>query len=163
GPSPRGSVDVGAAGLLLLTPRLRHQRGPALRGAPLPVTATVLSVLTHAVLGAGIFFAATQWSMRQPKTYVVNLVPAVAAVGTPQGAGAVTVTTSDFAFAWYIGAVQRKINERWDMWAQPGRQPVAVFAIGRDGRITGLAIEKTSGNPYYDQKALRAINDAVPF
>ena len=262
---------MGAAGLLLLTPRLRHQRGPALRGAPLPVTATVLSVLTHAVLGAGIFFAATQWSMRQPKTYVVNLVPAVAAVGTPQerpalppraeevpprpaprpselpersrpsgpsappemparapslperalpdralptrapgtprasekelpqvasaappppapsvptpspraadpppaplgqrtgspqGAGAVTVTTSDFAFAWYIGAVQRKINERWDAWAQPGRQPVAVFVIGRDGRISGLAIEKTSGNPYYDQKALRAINDAVPF
>jgi protein TonB len=83
--------------------------------------------------------------------------------GSPQGAGAVTVNTSDFPFAWYIGAVQRKINERWDAWAQPGRQPVAVFAIGRDGRITGLAIEKTSGNPYYDQKALRAISEALPF
>ena len=61
------------------------------------------------------------------------------------------------------GAVQRKINERWDQWAQPGRQPVAVFAIGRDGRITGLAIEKTSGNGYYDQKGLRAISEALPF
>src|SRR5947207_5680071 len=217
-----------------MTPRLRHQKGPALRGGPLPVTATLLSVLTHALLAVGIFVGATQWSARQPKTYVVNLVPAVAAVGSPQGrpglppraeelppprptpratelpererprptapsappempartpslpdralpertlpprpagaprpsekdlpqvasasppapgpplttpaprpaepppaplgqragspqgAGAVTVTASDFPFAWYIGAVQRKINERWDQWAQPGRQP----------------------------------------
>ena len=262
---------MGAAGLLLLTPRLRHQRGPALRGAPLPVTATVLSVLTHAVLGAGIFFAATQWSMRQPKTYVVNLVPAVAAVGTPQerpalppraeevpprpaprpselpersrpsgppappemparapslperalpdralptrapgtprasekelpqvasaappppapsvptpsprvadpppaplgqrtgspqGAGAVTINTSDFPFAYYLAAVQRKITERWEGRALQGRQPLVVFTIGRDGRISGLAVEKTSGNSYYDQAALRAINEAVPF
>lgn len=262
---------MGAAGLLLMTPRMRHLKGPALRGGPLPVTATLLSLVSHAVLAAGIFVAATQWSARQPKMYIVNLVPAVAAVGSPQGqpalppraeepparpaprpselpersrpaatappempartpslpdralpdrtlpprapgaprpsekelpqvasttpappapsmttpsprvadtpppaplgqragspqgAGAVTVNTSDFPFAWYIGAVQRKINERWDQWAQPGRQPVAVFVIGRDGRITGLAIEKTSGNPYYDQKALRAISDALPF
>ena len=34
--------------------------------------------------------AASTWSMRQPKTYVVNLVPAVAAVGTPQGRPAPT-------------------------------------------------------------------------
>jgi periplasmic protein TonB len=263
---------VGAAGLLLMTPRLRHRTGPALRGGPLPVTATLLSLATHVALGLAIFFAATAWQARQPKMYVVNLVPAVAAVGSPQGrpslppraeeapprvasrptdlptretprpapaappdlparapslpdralpdrplpprapgaprasdkelpqiasttppapgptvttpaprapetpapslgqrsgsltgAGAVTVTASDFPFAWYIGAVQRKINERWDVWAQPGRQPVAVFAIGRDGRITGLAIEKSSGNSYYDQKALRAISDALPF
>jgi periplasmic protein TonB len=268
---------VGAAGLLLMTPRLRHQKGPALRGGPLPVTATVLSLLTHGLLGAAIVLAATQWSTRPSKTYVVNLVPAVAAVGRPegrpalpprvedaphpapkpselpererprpaapaappemparapslpdralpdralpdrtlpprapgtprpsekelpqvasaappapapsatvpaprpaeapapslgqrsgssQGAGAVTVNASDFPFAWYIAAVQRKITERWDVRAQPGRQPVAVFAIGRDGRISGLAIEKTSGNPYYDQAALRAISEALPF
>ena len=264
---------MGAAGLLLMTPRLRPPKGPALHGGPLPVTATVLSLLTHALLGVAIVVAATQWSTRQTKTYVVNLVPAVAAVGRPegrpalppraeeapaqppqktselpererprpaapsappelptrapslpdralpertlpprapgaprpsekelpqaasatppaptpsattpvpraaeppeaslgqrsgaaQGAGAVTVTASDFPFAWYIAAVQRKINANWDQWAQPGRQPIAVFAIDREGRISGLAIDKPSGNSYYDQKALRAINDAVPF
>jgi len=263
---------VGAAGLLLMTPRLRPPRGPALRGGPLPVTATLLSLLTHGLLAAGIFFAATQWSTRAPKTYVVNLVPAVAAVGapqghpalppradevtpqpaprptdlpererprpsapsavpelptrapslpdralpertlpprpagtprpsekelpqvasaslpapgpavttptrpaeppaaplgqrtgSPQGAAAMTLNASDFPFAWYLAAVQRKITERWDQWAQPGRQPVAVFSISRDGRVSNVAIEKTSGNSYYDQKALRAINEAVPF
>jgi TonB family protein len=259
---------VAAAGLLLMMPRLRHRIGPALRGGPLPVTATLLSLLTHAALGVAIFLAATTWAARQPKMYVVNLVPAVAAVGSPQGrpslpprpddplrvtprspselpererprtsapremperapalpdrglperalpprpagtprasdkelpqvasapsraagpptstgraaeppasplgratgsaqgAGSVTLTASDFPFAWYLAAVQRKITERWDVWAQPGRQPVAVFTIDRDGRVSRLAIEKTSGNGYYDQKALRAINDAVPF
>jgi protein TonB len=256
-----------------MSPRLRHQKGPALHGGPLPVTATVLSLLTHAVIGAAIVVAATQWSTRQTKTYVVNLVPAVAAVGRPegrpalpprteeapprpapktaelpererprpapapppelptrapslpdralpertlpprapgaprpsekelpqvastttptpspsavttpaprpvetptpslgqrsgsaQGSGPVTVTASDFPFAWYISAIQRKIAERWETRAQPGRQPVAVFAIGRDGRISGLAIEKTSGNSYYDQAALRSISEALPF
>lgn len=264
---------MGAASLLLMTPRLRHQKGPALRGGPLPVTATVLSLITHALLAAVIFVAATQWSARQTKTYVVNLVPAVAAVGrpegrpalppraeeaprpepktselpererprpaapspppemparapslpdralpdralpprapgtprpsekelpqvassattpaptpsvmpaprpvetpapalgqttgSPQGAGAVTVTASDFPFAWYIAAVQRKIQASWEPWAQPGRQPVAVFTIDRDGRVSGgVTIDMSSGNPFYDQKAVRAINDAVPF
>ena len=74
-----------------------------------------------------------------------------------------TLNASDFPFAWYLAAVQRKITERWDQWAQPGRQPVAVFSISRDGRVSNVAIEKTSGNSWYDQKALRAINEAVPF
>jgi TonB family protein len=84
--------------------------------------------------------------------------------GSAQGSGAVTLNVSDFPFAWYLAAVQRKITERWEGRALQGRQPVAVFEIGRDGRIVGsVTIEKTSGNSYYDQLAMRAINDAVPF
>jgi outer membrane biosynthesis protein TonB len=264
---------VGAAALLLMPPRLRHRTGPALRGGPLPVTATLLSLLSHAALGVAVLYGASVWSARQPKTYVVNLVPAVAAVGSPQGhpalppraeeppprpaprspselperqaprpapaapppemparapslpdralpertlpprapglpkpsekelpavasptppapspttatgraetppsaplgtatgsaqgSGAVTVNVSDFPFAYYLAAVQRKITERWEGRALQGRQPVAVFEIGRDGRLVGgVAIEKTSGNSYYDQIAQRAIIEAVPF
>jgi TonB family protein len=40
---------------------------------------------------------------------------------------------------------------------------VAVIQIARNGQLSNVAIEKTSGNPYYDQAALRAITDAVPF
>ena len=77
---------MSTAGLMLLTPRLRpRSTGPALRSAPLPVTATVLSALTHGLLAVVMIVAASTWSVRQPKAYVVNLVPAVAAVGTPQG------------------------------------------------------------------------------
>jgi len=259
---------VGAAGLLLMTPRLRHRRGPALRGGTLPVASTALSLASHLALGLIVFYAASAWQARQPRMYVVNLVPAVAASGsaqgrpslppraseppprtvarpdelpvretprsvtsapemptrTPalpdralpdrtlpsrapgmprpsdkelpavasaappppgatagagrpdapaaalgrpggslQGAGAVTLTASDFPFAWYLAAVQRKITERWSPRAINGRQPVALIQIGRNGQVAKLDIDKTSGNGYYDQQALRAINEAVPF
>ena len=262
------------------TVRMRPARGPALRKAPLPLTAAVFSGILHVALAVAVILGARVWSQSQPKTYVVNLVPAVAAVGSPQGqtttptpptppplpprpeevtrpepprppaelpqrepprstaarempprarelpslperastprpsatpkpgdkelpsmvgpttpkptpertpsetvaratppppepigrrdgspqgAGAMTLNVSDFPFAWYLRSVQAKITERWAGKAIPGQQPVATFEIGRDGRVSGLAIEKPSGNPYYDQAALRAITEAAPF
>jgi TonB family protein len=38
-----------------------------------------------------------------------------------------------------------------------------IFEIRRDGRLNAVGIDKSSGNAYYDQVALRAINDAGPF
>src|SRR5438132_10128679 len=67
------------------TIRMRPARGPALGKAPLPVTATVLSAMLHVVLAVVFVLAPHVWSPSQPKTYIVNLVPAVAAVGSPQG------------------------------------------------------------------------------
>ncbi len=281
---------MGAAGLLLLTPRLRPRIGPALRTAPLPVTATVLSALAHGTLAAMLVLAATLWSKHQPKTYVVNLVPAVAAVGTPQGraaqpprppepprvaerpaeperptprapapppdlparkpelpsrapelpsrapelpsrtaaalperpslprpsatpragdkelppvastarppaptpavptpsaaarsepppppaplgratgsaqgSGAVTLNVSDFPFAWYLAAVQRKITERWEGRALQGHQPVVTFEVSREGRVSNVVVKTSSGNQYYDLIAMRAIAEAAPF
>jgi TonB family protein len=283
---------VSAAGLLLPTQRTRARTGPALRTNPLPVKAAVLSALLHGAVVVIIVVAATVWSKSQPKTYVVNLVPAVAAVGSPQGraaapprpeepprvtprtpepperpapraptpapppqlparapelparapelpsrapempprtaaalperpslprpaaapragekelppvasaappapspappaptssaaarpeppppalgratgspqgSGAVTLNVSDFPFAWYLAAVQRKITERWDGRALQGRQPVVVFEIARDGQVNNVAIKDSSGNQYYDRAAMRAIAEAAPF
>jgi TonB family protein len=276
---------VGAAGLLLLTPRLRPRAGPALRTAPLPVTATVLSAILHGGLAATMLVSAHLLARAQPKTYVVNLVPAVAAVGTPlgrsaqpprvepppprvaerrpaelpqrptpraappapapppdlparapalpelptrapalperpapprpaaapragdkelpamaspattpapipsapapapsvasrpeppppprgqpsgsaQGSGALTLNVSDFPFAWYLSAIHRKVTDRWEGRALPGRQPVVTFEIGRDGQLSNVAVKDSSGNPSYDRTAMRAIAEAAPF
>jgi protein TonB len=264
------------------TIRMRPARGPALGKAPWPITAGVLSTLLHVALAVGLVLGARAWSQTPSKTYVVNLVPAVAAVGTPQGrpaptptlpprveetprpappkpaelpqrpvvretappempprerepvalperarslpdrvlpprpattprtgekelppmastaprpapapervpgeivaratppppaplgrrdgspsgSGPMTLDVADFPFAWYVRIVHGKISERWTGKAIPGAQPVAVFDIARDGRINGLVIEKSSGNSYYDQAALRAITEAGPF
>ena len=83
--------------------------------------------------------------------------------GSPQGSGAMTLTASDFPFAWYLARIQAKVTERWAGKALPGQQPVAVFEINREGQVSRLAIEKSSGNSYYDQAALRAITEANPF
>ena len=90
-------------------------------------------------------------------------VPLGQAAGSPQGAGAVTLSVSDFPYAWYIQAIHRKIQERWEGRAINGRQPEVVFVIGADGRLRGLEIGKSSGNAAYDQQALRAVSDANPF
>jgi protein TonB len=256
------------------TLRLRPRPGPALERRRLPFSGLALSVALHAVLVAVIVVSSYVWRATQPKVYVVNLVPAIAAVGSPkgrtrapevtppktadprptpppalperettrapervasrptelpdraparresvalpdrslptpaptpalrpgekelprvasttppatggpvsrpaalppppprglptgspQGAGAVTLNASDFPFAWYLRQVQRKISERWEGQARDGSQPQVVFEIGRDGKVTGLKVEKSSGNVLYDQAALRAITDATP-
>jgi TonB family protein len=257
----------------MATLRMRPPSGPALGKARLPLTATIFSAVLHGSLAAGVVLSAGYWATEKPKTYVVNLVPAVAAVGSPQGqaeappattpppalppraeevtrpapsrpaelpareasrdmpprvaslpdralptrppalpkagdkelpamastakapptpaerpttdvarvappppplplgrrdgspqgSGPMTLNVSDFPFAWYLSRVQAKVTEKWLGKALPGQQPVAVFDISREGQVSRLAIEKSSGNSYYDQAALRAITEANPF
>ncbi|HXG02324.1 MAG TPA: hypothetical protein VNO23_02770, partial [Candidatus Binatia bacterium] len=64
--------------------RPRSRPGPALRRLPIPFVSLALSALAHGVLAAAIILGALMWKASQPRTYVVNLVPAVPAVGTPQ-------------------------------------------------------------------------------
>ena len=260
----------------MATLRMRPPSGPALGKARLPVTATIFSAVLHGSLAAGVVLSAGYWATEKPKTYVVNLVPAVAAVGSPQGraeappaptpppppppmppraeevtrpapsrpaelpareasrempprvaslpdralptrppalpkagdkelpamastakapptpsdrptsdvarvappppplplgrrdgspqgSGPMTLNVSDFPFAWYLSRVQAKVTEKWVGKALPGQQPVAVFEISREGQVSRIAIEKSSGNSYYDQAAVRPITEANPF
>ena len=264
--------------------RTRRRLGPALLGTPLPVASIALSTVLHGGLIAAFILAAELLPSQESKTYVVNLVPAVAAVGrpdaprppsptpqaprppdptppaqspapapelpakppelparaaelpartaqlpprpadlpareartlpprtpppdaapprpsekelpritegvtratpspvsaqaprrdvappqagrpdgSPQGSGAVTVDV-DFPYAWYIQAIHRKISQNWDGEAREGSQPVIVFEIARNGQVGRVLVEKTSGNPLYDQAAVRAIHNSTPF
>ena len=89
--------------------------------------------------------------------------PLGAATGSPSGAGPLTLSVSDFPYAYYIRQVAEKIRAQWNGKAIPGQQPVVIFEIRSDGRLNLVSIDKSSGNAYYDQVALRAINDAGPF
>jgi protein TonB len=100
---------------------------------------------------------------REPAAPPPPPAPIGQAAGSIQGVGAVTLSVSDFPYAWYIQAIHRKIQERWEGRAIDGRQPEVVFEIGSDGQIRRLLIGKTSGNPAYDQLAMRAVGDANPF
>jgi TonB family protein len=267
-----------AAMTLRLRPRLRQ--GPALRRGQIPVLPLAVSAVGHLALILMLVLAATIWRVSQPKTYVVNLVPAVAAVPSPQvrpaertapapkpapelprrepsrelparepatakelppasrsiasrdqaalpdrslpsrapaatrpgdkelptvprppapprpvtpptttpppaaasapqppppppptgqptgaqqGLGSLSLNVSDFPYTWYIQAVHRKIQERWEGRAIQGRQPEVIFEIARDGKLKGVSVSKSSGNPAYDQFALRAVASASPF
>jgi TonB family protein len=59
--------------------------------------------------------------------------------------------------------VQRAVSERWQIETRDGNRVQIVLEIGREGEIRGLAVEKSSGDPLYDEAALRAITEATPF
>jgi TonB family protein len=99
----------------------------------------------------------------RPEASVSPPQPLGAPTGSASGAGPLTLSVSDFPYAYYIRQVAGKIREKWDGKAIPGQQPAVVFEIRRDGRLNVVTIDKSSGNAYYDQVALRAINDAGPF
>ena len=42
-------------------------------------------------------------------------------------------------------------------------EAVIIMEIDKNGHLTGTTIEKSSGNPHYDQSALRAATKAAPF
>ncbi|MGH2393866.1 MAG: energy transducer TonB, partial [Candidatus Limnocylindria bacterium] len=89
--------------------------------------------------------------------------PAGQPTGALQGLGSLSLNVSDFPYTWYIQAVHRKIHERWAGQAIHGRQPEVIFEIARDGKLKGVSVSKTSGNPAYDQFAVRAVAGASPF
>jgi len=86
--------------------------------------------------------------------------------GSPTGTGVRTLEASDFPHAWYLRQVLAKVEREWQKQAQiaePGQKPLVMVEIQRDGSIGMPKIEKSSGNAFYDQAALRAIMDARPF
>src|SRR3989442_6857133 len=228
-----------------------HRHGPALGRFRLPLGPLALSAVAHLTLILGMVVGAAAWRTSQPKAYVVNLVPAVAALGAPQsgpapdlppriapraenppstelpapdipgrlpdralpslpgvprpgekelpqvataarprppaptpparreprpsapplgspigtlqGAGTVTLNVSDFPFAWYIQAIHRKIQDRWEGRAIEGRQPEIIFEIERNGQLRRVTGGKKSGNTACHHRAPRASSETKPF
>jgi TonB family protein len=71
-----------------------------------------------------------------------------------------------FPFSYYLAAVERKVSENWYSAVSSGAEGYACtvfFRLRRDGRVTDVQIEQSSGNAYYDRSAMRAIRSATPF
>jgi len=66
----------------------------------------------------------------------------------------------------YLARVQAKISEQWiappvDLSGQP-LQVVIKFRLHRSGAVSGVIVEHTSGNGYYDDAGQRAVQAAHP-
>ncbi len=86
------------------------------------------------------------------------------AQGTSEGV-AVSAGSSDPALATYLGAVRNKIARNWN--PPPGAAGLKAkvkFTINRSGVILDHpALVEQSGNFYFDQAAIRAIQQSSPF
>jgi len=71
-----------------------------------------------------------------------------------------------FNFPLYGALIEKRINALWSppplIVGLEGKEAIVSFQLGRSGHIQEVQIEESSGNFYYDQAALRAIQEANP-
>lgn len=73
-------------------------------------------------------------------------------------------TPQDFKFPPYLAIIRVKIGLNWN--PPPGAKGAKAkvqFTILRSGRVTDTGLAESSGNFYFDQAALRAIQSSSPF
>jgi protein TonB len=78
-----------------------------------------------------------------------------------------SVDASDFPFTYYLRQLHGKVSERWRrpvLVASEQVSAVVYFEIDREGQLRGEPkIKQSSGNELYDQSALRAVVESLPF
>ncbi len=79
---------------------------------------------------------------------------------------ALTVDAPRFPFSYYLAAIERKVSQNWFSSSSgkgEGYSCVVYFRMNRNGSVSDLKIEESSGNSYFDRSALRAIRSSDPF
>jgi len=70
----------------------------------------------------------------------------------------------DFTYAYYLDRMLSLIDAQWARPAMgSGVKAVIFFRIGRDGKMSDLQVEQSSGYDSFDLAALRAVKNAAPF
>lgn len=78
----------------------------------------------------------------------------------------VAVDAPKFPFSYYLAAIERKVSSNWysgSVEHGTSRSCVVFFRLGRTGRVSGLRVEESSGDPYFDRAAKRAVESSAPF
>ncbi len=80
---------------------------------------------------------------------------------------AVVAAGMPFPHLWYLKLVERRVDENWathgiDLRGMRG-DPVVRFTITRDGSLSSVLMEKSSGSPDLDDSAVQAVRESSPF
>jgi TonB family protein len=101
-------------------------------------------------------------STSKPTVSAVHPAPAVSGEVMPS----TTIQAAGTGTSRYWALVQQKINSRWvappvDL-TQRYFLVVIRFTMDRSGKVVGIAVERSSGNDYYDNAGRRAVLSADP-
>jgi TonB family protein len=89
--------------------------------------------------------------------------PTINASGAGVGIGGARLDQADFQYAYYIERMIIAVGVNWFKPAQVVPvEPVVSFHVERDGTVTDLELEVSSGLPFVDRAALRAVMAASP-
>jgi len=75
----------------------------------------------------------------------------------------VTADGRDLSDSTYINGIRDAVARRWYNGTRTANPPVVQFDIGADGRVSGVILERSSGNQEVDRAALAAIQRSSPF
>jgi protein TonB len=73
-----------------------------------------------------------------------------------------------FNFPYYVGIIQRKVQQAWYTYevagsTRTGSQAKVTFSIARDGTPSNIRISQSSGSPTLDSSAVRAVQRIESF
>jgi protein TonB len=76
----------------------------------------------------------------------------------------ISLDTAKFPFSYYTNTIVKKIGRSWQWSTGFGQlKTVLYFKIKRDGTISEIKVKKSSGDRYFDQQSVRAIELSSPF
>lgn len=88
---------------------------------------------------------------------------ATAGSGPSDGLGSVSADMPDFPYPWYLTLLRQKVWDQWSSRMPPGTLDCMVqFSVLRDGSITDVRIEESSGDSSFDYAAAGSVRGAVP-
>jgi TonB family protein len=89
-----------------------------------------------------------------------------ARVGSGGLSGGLTADARDFEFTYYLMLLRNKIAQNWSPPAGlgAGRQVrcVVYFHVSRNGDVSGIRLETSSGAAFFDQVSVRAVTLSDP-
>lgn len=83
----------------------------------------------------------------------------------PRLTSAITTSTSNFPFQWYLDFIQGKIDSCWNQPQMAIAKQYATmvsFTILKEGQIRNIHIKRPSGITTFDDSAMQAIEKALP-
>jgi TonB family protein len=71
----------------------------------------------------------------------------------------------NFPYQWYIQSVKKKLDQNWNVSSGYSRRIYAqtAFTIQKNGSVSDVEIEESSGNSVFDSEARRAVQLSAPF
>ena len=90
--------------------------------------------------------------------------PSAGAEAGPGGSAGVSTDLPNFPYPWYISQVRLMLWNQWKRRMPPsGGDGNVVFSILRNGGMTDLRVESSSGDLDFDKAAIESVQAAAPF
>lgn len=99
----------------------------------------------------------------EPKPVPEVKQPGSSSPGPLRPVSQLTLESAKFPYSYYTNTVVKKINRNWQWSTEFDRlKTVVYFRITKTGALSEVSVKESSGDPLFDQQALRAVKLSDP-